>query len=370
MGKQQCPRPVLMKFGRQILMAKSPADIPGLLFQAAQAFYGPETTETETIEELRQKYKDINSTTILERLSALAPEIVTARTSNRKLRNLAARPTAAFRTDAINEFTSPIVDDMFTNLQVAKSYFHNRINELVINAIYRGPLNRDTYVRGNVEISQGIQDLKNSLFQTVVDYLIAQDVLHKDDYYTDRKFTANLYVGNTFQVENYETYKKVLIDLFKHLTSIDPKIRFAEEQRVIPSLSGDIQRIGVRAKHDAYNAAVFLTNFDSVISQEFNYILDVDFKSFNTFVDSLGSPKYKIKTSGEKVLSHTDTHESESVDRLNDEFTQKILNTIPHLDRQGDSTHEYLSMTHFYGLSATFRDFQTRNLITLSKDTE
>ena len=134
------------------------------------------------------------------------------------------------------------------------------------------------------------------MFEQIVQYLLANDKnVDKDLYYNGKEFIGALYKGDVFQEHNYDLYLSTMGMLYKYLTEIDENISFNFRKRVIPGIEGDVQKPSVRAKYDVYSAAVFLSNFDSVIAQEFGNMLKIDLRAFNTFQPSTKQAKYELK---------------------------------------------------------------------------
>lgn len=346
----------LKKFGGKIVNWKGTG--PELLAEAAKIF-----TKAEgdiAFGDLADTYQGNNK--IIEKLNDLGG-ITVNKSKNKRAKKSKKN---SFRNNEVDHFTSPLLSELFHTLHIAKGYFEGEALRWIGEVGILSDENATDYALNNYAINENIRNLKNKLFKTIVDYLIVNKKLEKSDYYDGDTFIGNLYNGSSFNRTMFEPYSNVLNLLFKHLIDLDGKISFENGSKYIPNLSGDISKN--RAKYDAYNAAIMLSNFDDVIVWKGRNTIDVDFSTFNSFefAPGVAAYKYTLKTSGEKTTTWiNDTHESEGADNYGDNFTDIIINSIPHLNKKGEFTEKYLTSIDFYGLAATIEEFQRKNLKTL-----
>ena len=67
-----------------------------------------------------------------------------------------------------SNFTMVPVDSLFTTLHIAKQYFDQSSNHMIMSALYIGDLTNTKFPNTNKELNNNINTLKNKLFQTVL----------------------------------------------------------------------------------------------------------------------------------------------------------------------------------------------------------
>lgn len=278
-----------------------------------------------------------------------------------------------------SNFTMVPIDPLFTTLHVAKGYFDQSSNHLIMSALYIGDESNSKYPNTNKELNININNLKNKLFKTIIDYLINKGKLAKEDYYSEvqwgeetiQKFTKNLFDTTGFNKTVYNSEYRKVIKLLETLLlgdSDENAIVLKSSGRKIPNLSGNIRKPSDRMKFDAYNAAVLLLNFDSIILQEYKGIIDLNKTSFNAFEPPMDGVKYFKKVKGLVTeFWSNDDFTSDGVDRIQDKLSHKLISIIPAYNKKGVLSGRFLEMRDITGLGASLQKFQIENIIQLSK---
>lgn len=278
-----------------------------------------------------------------------------------------------------SNFTMVPVDSLFTTLHVAKQYFDQSSNHLIMTALYIGDPTNAKYPNTNKELNNNINNLKNKLFQNIVDYLISKNVLTEKEYYTEevwgektvKKFARNLFSATGFNKGVYNSeYRKVIGLLETQLlgASDENAIILQSSGRKVPNIKGNILKPSDRLKFDAYNAAVLLLNFDSYIKKNYKGVIDINQTTFNSFEAPADGNKYFKKIKG-LVTEYwaSDDFASDGVDRIEDKLSHKLVSMIPAYNKKGETTGRFLEMRDLYGLGSLLQSFQIKNMLKLSK---
>ena len=265
-------------------------------------------------------------------------------------------------------FTSPTVTDLFDTLHVAEAYFENRVNYLIRGASRMNDKNSDHYTKNDEELNRNFKKLKNDLFETIVRFLKKNGVtLPYEEYFVGDTFTSTLY-NSKYQFQNYDKYKEILKALETYfLGPNEENAILSSTDRKIPNLKGDIRTLADREKFDAYNAAIFLANFDTIINKYKGNTISMDFSRMNQFTDGTETEKkYKLNATGDKnPYWLEDSQESEGVTSIEDDVTKEVIRGIEHVDKNGNFTGLFLDTTDFYSLASFIREFERKNLLTI-----
>ena len=277
-----------------------------------------------------------------------------------KLKN--RKPKSATDIDSI--FSSPLIDDLFDSLHIARQYFKNKATRMLSEASVLNEKHQPTYTEKNLDLNRNIKRLKNELFETVVRFLKNNGVeLDYDKYFSNDKFIATLY-GTTWNFHNYNLYKEAIKALEQFLLGPNNENAMTTlSKHTIPNIRGDIRKAVDRSKFDAYNAAIMLANFDSIVTKFFGKTLTVDYSAFNDFSDGVSKEgKYLIKRKGdtEEYFSNG-THAEEGAQTNLDELSERVINMMSHYDRFGQETGLFLDTSDFYSLASFIREFERKN---------
>lgn len=277
-----------------------------------------------------------------------------------KLKN--RKPKSATDIDSI--FSSPIIDDLFDSLHIARQYFKNKATRMLSEASVLNEKHQPTYTEKNSDLNKNIKRLKNELFETIVRFLKNNGVeLDYDKYFSNDKFIATLY-GTTWNFHNYNLYKEAIKALEQFLLGPNNENAMTTlSKHIIPNIRGDIRNAVDRSKFDAYNAAIMLANFDSIVTKFFGKTLTVDYSAFNDFSDGVSKEgKYLIKRKGdaEEYFSNG-THAEEGAQTNLDELSERVINMMSHYDRFGQETGLFLDTSDFYSLASFIREFERKN---------
>lgn len=267
-------------------------------------------------------------------------------------------------TDIDSIFSSPIIDDLFDSLHIARQYFKNKATRMLSEVSTLNEKHQPTYTEKNSDLNKNIKRLKNELFETVVRFLKNNGVeLDYDKYFSNDKFIATLY-GTTWNFHNYNLYKEAIKALEQFLLGPNNENAMTTlSKHTIPNIRGDIRKAVDRSKFDAYNAAIMLANFDSIVTKFFGKTLTVDYSSFNDFSDGVSKEgKYLIKRKGdtEEYFSNG-THAEEGAQTNLDELSERVINMMSHYDRFGQETGLFLDTSDFYSLASFIREFERKN---------
>lgn len=274
-------------------------------------------------------------------------------------------------------FNSPLITDLFDTFHVAENYFNRQVNSKIIEAIllnpefdFKGePIKK--YVTSSAEISTNIKILKNKLFKEIVDYLNSKGVIDKSKYYDNDVFIGRLYdVKGNFQ--NYDLYVETIRLLEKTLSGDNEEnlLETSFNKKII-NLKGNTRLLNDRLKLDAYNAAVLLVNFDNVIAKKFSNVINLNYSVFNNFEDPAAGIKYQLMLKGKSVeYWKNEEHMSESVEEIVTDMVKSLVESIPHVNKNGEFIGYFLDIKDLYSLASFIKNFETINFNKLSKQAE
>ena len=286
--------------------------------------------------------------------------------------------TTSFVSNIESNFTLAPIDPLFSTFHVAKSYFESSSNNLIMTASYVGDEADSNYPKSSANFNTNLNRLKNTLFKTIIDYLIKHGKLTESDYYDSKEyagktfkvFTKDLYSLDGFNQVVYEThYRKVIKTLEDFL--LGPSKEYAMALpilgRYIPKLKGDILKASDREKFDAYNAAVLLLNFDAILLKKYKDIVEVNLSKFNSFEVPLAGDKYIKKVKG-LVTEYWDEDDltSNGVEKIQDKLTEKLIAIIP-IYKNGEFSGRYFKNIDLSSLGSILQDFETKNVLQLAE---
>lgn len=274
-------------------------------------------------------------------------------------------------------FIAANVDSLFTGMHIAHLRFKQKTNEQLIFAAYLGKEHENKYASDN-EITDNMNLLKNNLFKEIVDYLITQGLLIREDYFKVETiagreietFVTKLFDDEGFNYSIYKAhYKKVMKLLENHLLKdINETIVVPNSNQRIPELLGKFEDPIANKKYDAYNAAILLLNFDAVILKDFKNILGVDKTTFNVFESPINGPKYFRKVKGlETLYFKEDGVTTGGVEEIESKLSHSLISIIPIYSANGNLNGQFMEMKDLYGLGAMLNDFQLENFTHLAK---
>lgn len=297
---------------------------------------------------------------ILDPLFAKFPDILNA--EERLVKTDKIKKVNYHKTNKVDGLYAGNVFDLFHSLTTARPYFEQESKRLLKSYIFENN-DSDTYINSNEFVNKRIKVLKNDLFKTIVNYLIEERVLARGTFYDSKNnFIYNLYDAQrgTFNERNFKEYNDVMDLLYNNLLSKEKYIIFNKKK--IPNISGEISKSN-RKKYDVYNAAVMLANFDSVVTLNFNGILDVNPTVFGTFEDPLKGNKYVFRTKGKtEQYWLDDNHLSEGAENLSDSLSDLFITSIRRKDKQNQDKGEFLTRNDFYALASLIDAFERKNI--------
>lgn len=256
------------------------------------------------------------------------------------------------KSNAAIHFTSTEILDMFHTLPMAKTIFEGKVNSDIIRETIIGSGDKKTYVLTNEEVTRNLSNLKEKLFKQIQDFLISKKII---DSPAQELFTKK------GEVKDYAYYTKVM-------RKLDSYFFRGENFSLINTYNNQkIPNLSIESKEgeeilDAYNAGIFLNNFDSVISTYFGGIIDINYTMFNDLQATSKLPKYSIKIEGLKTEYWlADTHAAEGSESSESKLVKLIISTIPVYNKQNKSTGSFMEINDFYLFAAQVADFEIRN---------
>lgn len=258
------------------------------------------------------------------------------------------------------DFLSAEVTDLFHTLPHAKAYFDRDLHSKVITALKVGWGNYDTYINSNSELNKSIAELKNILFDNIQKVLKSNGIISNEFKLLDSD-------GNVIDYQHYKSVIKLINDFFFNSGRYDVVKKL---NRNVPNLKDDLE--SNKHIYDAYNSAIILVNFDTILNKEFGDKVKIDIKRFNNLTSTNSKDlKYISKVKGINTeYWKNDTHDSESVEHGEDSTTKDIVSIIPQYDKKGVKTSSYLEMKDFYLFASILSDFELKNGINLKESTD
>lgn len=228
-------------------------------------------------------------------------------------------------------FTSLDVLDLFHTLPLAKAYFEGVTGGLIVDHVFVGKNPKTPYIGSNDEMTRSLGELKESLFISIQEFLIDRNLLQ-------RKKPYSLFNKNR-SLRDYDDYKRVMNAIEKYFFE-------GGNYNLIDSRTGKkVPNIDVPIDTDediynAYNQAVLLTNFDTIIKDLYGDLIEVNFDKFNDLEDYMdGDSKYKLNIEGLKTLYwKEDSHETESVESSASTLSSLLTSSIRIYNNKGIKT--------------------------------
>lgn len=258
------------------------------------------------------------------------------------------------KSNITKNFSSEDIIDLFHTLPLIKSRFDGKVNSSIIRSAFIGGKESKKFVDSDEELSRNLNGLKDSLFIDIQDFLRDKGLLKEP--------SKSLY-NDHGAVESYDRYTKVmnLIDdyFFNNAKDFTLMGSYSSDKK-IPNLSFDEH--GERII-DAYNNSIFLSNFDSVVSDAFSGIIDINYNMFNDLQSvTNGENKYSKKIQGIRTdYWLKDTEAASGSESSEGKLIKLLVSSIPMLDKNGNDTGTYMEMRDFYLFAARVSDFEIKN---------
>jgi len=238
------------------------------------------------------------------------------------------------------EFTTNNIDDMFHSLPTAREIFNKDTKAMIINSIFLGNDKDTTFVTDD-KVNENLNSLKNDLFIQIQKFLISKKILPHDSK------PKNLYDKAFINVDDYGYYKIVMNHLKNYFFTDGGAFSLMNSfkaSKLLPNIENSQSDI-----IKAYNAGIFLSNFDTILHLNFRELIKVDYSSFNTLQATSKIKKYERKVEGIKNPYWVkDNHEAEGSESYESEFTKLLVSTIPMYNKKGVKVDSYMTMADFY----------------------
>jgi len=252
----------------------------------------------------------------------------------------------------VSNFQSSEVTDLFHALPLIKNSFEQSSGKSIVDALLIGSKDSDRFVLNNEQLGSNINELKNNLFKTIQEFLIDKGIY--------KGKILELYDFNG-KLTNYESYADIIKKSENYFFNGDNfNLMKSASEKKIPNIKANLLKPSDRAMVDAYNASVFLVNFDNVISNLYGHLINIDFTAFNNLDNKLSANnKYQSRIKGiETEYWLTDSQASESVETSESKLSKLLISTIPQLDKKGNFSGKYLEMKDFYLFASLLKDFE------------
>lgn len=294
-------------------------------FKLAQ-YVASSTEFKESLEKLLRQY-NLN-------LSQILPDVVSS--------------IVTTKSNVASNFNSVEILDMFHTLPMIRSAFEGKVNAEVIKKVLIGNKNSKTYVQTDEEVTRNLTDLKNELFKEIQEFLISKRLLSGK---------PKVLIDSQGGIKDYAYYIQVMQQLNKYFfEDTNFSMISTYNGKKIPDITVDSTDIV-----NAYNAGVFLNNFDSVISNYFEGIVDINYLDYNNLQTTTSDPKYKKKIEGLKTdYWLSDTHSAEGSENAETKIIKSLISTIAIYNKKNQNTGIFMEMKDFYLFAAKVSDFEIR----------
>jgi len=256
------------------------------------------------------------------------------------------------KSNITQNFSSGNIASLFHTLPLVRSNFERISTEKILNSIFIGSKDDINFVQNNSEITNNISKLKSELFEDIQKFLIKNNVLVGE--------VKPLY-NSHYDVVDYAYYQRVmgLLDAYFFSGKIFKLIKTYSNKRGIPNLS--LNTISNEEIFDAYNAGILLSNFDTVLAEQFSGIININYNLFNNLRSSIDKEdKYTLKIQGLKTeYWQNDSHEDEGSENSESKLVKLLVSTIPYLNKEGKDVGIQMEMKDFYLFAAMISDFET-----------
>lgn len=229
-----------------------------------------------------------------------------------------------------SEYFSKDLTELYKNSTESLSYMTNSLEQKLIKLAFVDPDKRSISI-DNSSLNANINEYKNDLFKQVFDFVKN----NKSESYTNVEFTP-LYSGKRFNPTS--NFSKVLSDaeeIFKFMNY---------------STNVSIHNLDAVALLDVYNAAVILSNFDSLVEDKFRNIISVNQTNFSNLNNPLSAFQYFLEFKGLSTEYWSDSgHSDDSAEKYSSNLIKVLSTTIPMLDIDGkQKPNQYLGMNGIY----------------------
>src|ERR1035437_2155661 len=234
--------------------------------------------------------------------------------------------------------------ELFFKSNPAYNYMQNSFMDNVLKASF---INKEegVIITENSDLNKFITQYKNSLFQILKDYV-------------GEKSKEPLY-GENFEV-NEDLYRAVF-------NAVDNSNLDETNLDVNP-----LNLLEVNSKLDPYNAAIILTNFDSLLNKLFKGIVNTEFVYKGYLENGGNKEKYSLTNSTiQSLFWGTDDDSSKDSSIYSSSLMKMVSTTIPLIDNNGKIIPgQYLGMNNIYKLAAIIKKGEIENMISMKENFE
>lgn len=254
-------------------------------------------------------------------------------------------------------FSNKDISELFHGSKTSKLIFDGYINKEIVNAFLIGK-SGDTFVYSDEALNANFTGLKNELFLDIQKFLMSNGYLKQAQ-------TRSLYSEDgSIEPEIGSYYVEVMRKLNSYISNPNASGYefFMSKGRKIPNLDGNNNKEAEKA----YHKAVLLTNFDTIIAQNYGTLVDIN----NLYVNDLQNPitidKYKRNFKPEStVYWSNEAHVDEGVESANVKLSAMIVNSIPARDVKNRPTEDYMELKDLYLLASVIHRFERLNGVAL-----
>ena len=255
-----------------------------------------------------------------------------------------------YKSNVVKNISTYSIDDLFKGIPVAKKYFDSYLGEIIVREAIIGRGDSDHYVDNDHELSENFNNLKNKLFIEIQEFLQSEGLLSTD--------VVELFENE--RIIDYAYYNHIMGLVSDYFFSGENVGLLTFEGKLVPNLNIDLDSKEHLFK--AYNNAILLTNFDSIINTEFKGMIEINYNYFNHLNNSIGrNPKYRLKVAANSLLYwNRDNHDSKSSENKEDQITKMVVNSIPAYNKNNQKLPESMEMKDLYLLGSMIHSFELK----------
>ena len=256
--------------------------------------------------------------------------------------------TPSFKSNVIEEIASTEIDDLFHGLTLAKLYFDNYVNGLMVKNYFIGY--GEAFLNNDEDLTKNFLRLKGELFNKIQQFLIDNKVI-------DLKSPKDLYDDN-FHITDYHHYESIMQYIADYFFSGNNFATIKSYSgKTVPNI--DVNMDTDSAIYEAYFNMILLSNFDSVLKKDYSHLVKVNTLYYNHLTSTPLNDTYtRVFEPESNMYWSNETHMEEGVESLNVKLVRMIADSIPAYDKSNNKTLYHLQLNDFYLLSSIIANFE------------